>query len=255
MALGLIRLSLLFIFTGCGGGLLRTVTPTTNILTSEVQGELLKTYIAGTISEGVDTSTPINEDTTELNFESRKSFTQIAVSGQMGVSSRIDIFTKIGTHAPIMYGVKWQMLGHPKKEARKDSNSFSVYMSGGRNRYQSQWESNFPSEGFFKANRIRTLIDYGFLYGCRVLENILVYSRYSIIIDETHGKFDYEKNENLDQTKFDLEGQHRSVALGGMWHSSKINIGVEYSQLSTDWKNASNTVSDSLFLLLSKNFY
>ena len=254
MVLGLIHLFLIFFLTSCGGGLLRTLTPTTNLLTSEVQGRFLKTSIAGTASDGVDTSAPINDETTSLNFDSKKSFTQVALSPQVGISSRVDIFTKIGSHSPILYGVKWQMFGTPKELAMRNSNSFSIYMSGGRNRYQAQWESNFPSTSFFKANRIHTLIDYGFLFGRRLLDELLLYSRYSALIDETHGKFDYEDNPNLDQTKFSLEGKHRSLGLGLLWHSPKVNIGLEYSQLKTNWKSASNTTSDSILFILSRDF-
>ena len=253
MALGLTKLFLLFLITGCAGQL-QTLTPATNLLTSEAQGEFLKTTVSATAMDGVNTFASIDENSTDVKFSSAKSFTQIAITPQTGLSSRVDAFMKIGTHAPIMYGLKWQMFGDTKKRARRKSSSFSIYMSGGRQRYQTPSESNIPISGDYKANRTHTVIDYGALYGKRLYSDILAYTRVSKIIDEMHGSFDFEENTNLDQTKFNIEGSHISWGLGLLWHTRKINLGLEYSIMKTSWKDISDTTANSFLVVLSKDF-
>ncbi|MCO4755754.1 MAG: hypothetical protein KC478_14835, partial [Bacteriovoracaceae bacterium] len=180
-------------------------------------------------------------------------FTQIAFTPQTGLSRRVDAFIKFGTHAPLMYGLKWQMFGDTKKRARRKSSSFSIYMSGGKNRYQTPSESNIPISGDFKANRTHTVIDFGAIYGKRIYSDMLAYTRLSRIVEDMHGSFDFEENSNLDQEQFKLSGSHLSAGLGLMWHVRKMNLGLEYSILKTGWEQAPNTTANSFLLILSKD--
>lgn len=188
-----------------------------------------------------------------LEFSSGKNFSQFFAMPQMGLIDRVDVFARISSHSPFLYGLKWQVFGRTREDARHGSESFSLYMSGGRHRYQNPSEFNIEQGGDFEANRTHTMIDYGLLYGKRLYSDILTYFRFSKISQEVHGDIEFKENSGLDGRQFDLEGDHTSYGLGIIWYTEKLNLGVELAHLYAKWKEAPNTSSTSFMLNLSKD--
>lgn len=240
-------------YAGCAGQL-QTLTPSTSFLTSEVQGKFSKITVAAGAIDGASAQASLKEDSEQIKLRAVKSFTHLMLMPQAGLAKRVDAFVKFTTHSPFLYGLKWQIFGDTKTEAVNGSNSFSIYMGGGRHRYQSPSELNFETGGDFEANRTHTIVDYGAIYGKRIYSDILVYARYSNISQESHGKISFPENAQLDGQDFALEGLHSSYALGGVWLTPNINLGLELSLLRTNWFEASNINSKSALLHISKTF-
>lgn len=246
-----INLVLLILLTGCASRL-ETLTPSTNFLTSEVQGEQFKTTLSFGFVEGQSAYQDVDEETTEIDFATGKSFAQAMLMPQMGLFRRIDVFAKATTHSPFMYGIKWQVFGHTKKEAKIGRKSFSLYMSGGRQGYSSPGDSNLPSSGDYTADRIHTMIDMGAIYGKRLYSDILLYGRFSRIVQSNDGEIDYEDNSSIDEQEFELDGDHDSYGLGIVWYTPKINLGFEANILQTRWDQAPNKETFSIQMSLSR---
>ena len=136
MALVIIRLLPFILFWGCASQL-QTLTPSTNFLTPETQGKSFKKLVSFGAIEGSSVYSVLKEDTEELEFSSGKNFSQFFAMPQMGLIDRVDAFARISSHSPFLYGLKWQVFGRTREQARHGSESFSLYMSGGRHRYQS----------------------------------------------------------------------------------------------------------------------
>ena len=252
MVLGLKVLAVTLLFTACASQL-QTLTPSTSFLTSETQGELFKTAIAAGAVEGTNTYATLDENSTDIEFKAKKSFTHIMVMPQVGLGKKVDAFVKVTSHAPFIYGLKLQLFGHTKMEARKGRDSFSIYMGGGRKRYTFPSEFNLESQGDYRADRDDTIIEMGAIYGKRIYSDILLYGRYSKISQDSHGKIKFEENPNINDEEFKISGDHLSYGLGVVWYTRKINLGFELTALETNWNNASNTSAMSLLLAVSRD--
>lgn len=253
MALGIIKhLAVTLLFTACANQL-QTLTPSTSLLTSETQGEFLKTSIALGSIEGTSVHTNLNENSEEIDFKSGKNFTHLMVMPQVGLAKRVDAFLKVTSHSPFLYGLKLQLFGRVKNEARNGSESFSIYMGGGRKRYHSPSEFNIESAGSYAADRDHTIIEMGAIYGRRIYSDILVYGRFTRINQDAHGEIKYEENPAIDGQDFELSGSHNSYGAGIVWYTKNVNIGFELTALNTDWNTAPNRDVYSLLFSLSKD--
>jgi hypothetical protein len=157
--------------------------------------------------------------------------------------------------APIMYGLKMQIMGRPKNQAEYEGQSLSLFMSFGRMRYIDNDESNLSQNksGDYEYNRAHSVSEFGLAYGYRLYSDILTYARLKFQKEFITGEINFEDNAALDGERIKFNGNHRHLTAGIIWYTKKLNIGAElhYSQYAMKDKSLS---IPSLNILMGQNF-
>lgn len=244
---------LLFILTSCAGRI-EVITPASNFIIPEANGENLKTDINLVHKNGSLLAININETTGKSNLDIDKS--TIAYGGllNMGLSKYIDFYISPSTHSPHIYGFKIQLKGDPVSKAEKRNFSIALNMGVGQNKYSGNDNINFTvntTVSDYKLNRTHTAGHIGLGFGYRFDTYLLTYLHLDSISENVHGRLEYEENPSNGDI-IDIDGNHLQTTLGAMYIYKDYKWGLEIARQNIHWTGIHSESITSINFLIGK---
>lgn len=199
----------LFLFTSCA---VNVKTPATRFMSPEVQGHFTGQWNAGFHgATNVKLDTTNDSTTNPLVLEKDHSFSPINL--ELGFWNFVDVIYNSAGKSPAEFGLKFKLIGKPRKEAKKGNHALSVYIAGGKKEEDEYDDDIIFANNSALANLETTVGTIMFLYGYRVTDDTLI--GLSIMNDhyEMDGNFYAGNNVNLIGKTFNYKGDVSTLGL------------------------------------------
>lgn len=165
--------------------------------------------------------------TAEVNFEDEKVDNpldltneyefKVGVNGNIGITDRLDfvmIFNGQGTTD--LYGLKYQLKGPSRANAKKGDESFSIVIglgSGGETETEGEDLELTAMDDDTKVELTKNARDIGFIYGKRLTHKVLAYAGFNYTTFSFAGKLE-SQNTNLDGQRLEYAGYTYTTHIG-----------------------------------------
>ena len=245
----LLILLISFTFTSCASQV-EVLTPSSMFIYPESSGETGKGTLTLHNMNGSMLGVSLSATSEDESLETGKSQIALGATGFIGMNEKIDIYAKAGTHSPNIIGAKIQLKGENQQETHSKNTSVAIILGAGQNNYTGSGNENFNLEltdADFSFNRTHTTAQFGVLAGWRYEQYILLYGGYTKLIENIHGKVDYDGSP-VDGKSIDIDGNHTQYTLGWLYEYDKYNLAAEYSFQQMHW------IGDSQKMIQTFNF-
>jgi hypothetical protein len=228
-------------------------TQATKMISPETQGA----FAAGAIdlrleSQNRDRLSFIN-DRTDNPVNPEDAIYSLALLAELGIFKRLDIYFQPHTLSASHYGAKYQLVGDPRKNAKKGN--FSISLLSGIGSGSSEIRSNSDLEELFNENIEKFQVDYshkefGLIIGHRWAEKVLHYA--NMIYQENRITGDVTKTTGplSTPTNFSYRNDGVIYSTGFIFYFSRAQFKIDYSHLVSDWsrsrKDTINTLNSSI---------
>lgn len=238
-------LSIFFILCSCAE--VRTLTPSSRFISPESAEDTGHGNIQAFYQMGSEASL----NTAESEDEIEKPMNLYAGT-RPSLSADINIYDKInffymgnGADSTPLYGVKYQLMGPKKIDAKKGDQSLAITLGGGsysETRKQSDDGSIFDDNDYDEVRIRRTLLDASVIYGKRLTDRVLWYSSVQLSQHKLHVAIS-DDSSSFDGQSVDYQTTNLGAASGLMMYDKKgrFHFALELSFLRTKWTKNEET--------------
>jgi hypothetical protein len=229
-------------------------TPSSRFLSPEATGKTHASRIQ--IHQIAGTTSTFNFDNDKLDnpLTLKNNKAALGLDFEMGIKSRIDIFTRVNSSSTPLLGAKFQILGDSRKDAKLGNNSLAISIAGGSLK-SSMEEDNAMIGGRTLQDDLdlvsiqQRVFDISLIFGRRVTQDVLIYSSLQATKNDIEVHLSSKENPNLDDKNFKLSTTTYGVALGAIRYWRVFFINSEISVQSLEWDN--NDKSEFLYGAIS----
>lgn len=220
------------------------------MISPEAQGKFLHGSADAVRVQSVRTyQMDFSGDRTDKKLNAVEGTYAVGISGELGLFKRLDVFILPSiVMSPTIYGLKFQFLGEPKREATKGNFSASV-MAGTGGFSQSRKDSNNDLDVIdgsideIKMNMSHD--DVGLIAGYRWTEKLLHYVNGLYIDEKVDGKVTNNSG-TLTNAPFKFHNTAMLYSMGAIYYLKIVYFKLDYSHLITDWSYGGKHVANTL---------
>lgn len=233
--------TLIILITSCSHTI-KVRTPSTRFISPEVGGKLFASEVSGYYAGGTEASVNLkNEKTTDPLILDNKTdlFNSIGINANIGLHEKFDfIMTSAGRNTPILYGIKYQLIGKRRVESKKGDQSLAITIMGG-NAGQTQESGDdlelTPQDDDTTVELDRDSTDYSLIYGKRIKDTLLAYTGISYTKTKISGVLD-SQSVNLDGKSINYTAETLGAHMGLISYVSKVvSLKLEVSGQQINW--------------------
>lgn len=217
----------------------RTLTPSSRFITPESaedtgHGNVQAYYAMGTeatlnTASGNDLQQPMDLDASA----------RFALAADINIYEKINfIYYSNGMDSAPLYGVKYQLMGPKKVDAKKGDQSLAVTLGGGSFQETREDENAvFDDADFDKVNIRRNLLDFSIIYGKRLTDRVLWYNSANINQHRLHVGIEDADDASVDGESVDYQTTNLGAATGVFMYDKKgrFHFALELSYQKTKW--------------------
>lgn len=213
----IVKLLFLLILTGCSHRI-KFKTPATRFISPESGGKAWATEASiYNVAATTATLNLSNEKTNNPLELSHNEDLQVGINASIGIIDKLDFITLFdGQGTTDLYGVKYQILGKNRKEAKKGDHSFALTAAYG-NGYETSKEGEdlelVPMDEDTKLDLHKQAQDIGLIYGKRTSDKTLTYLGINYTTYQYSGPLTSQNN-NLDGKNIYYGGKVLGANLG-----------------------------------------
>lgn len=240
----------LFVFTSCAS---YVRTQSTKMISPESQGGLGSGAIELRLESQKRDRLDFDNDRTDNPIDHQTADASLAGFAEVGIFKYLDIFVQPHLSSATVLGAKYQIIGDPKKAAKKGNFSTSVlvgYGSGSRT-----YSSSGDLDEFFNDDIKRLKIEYdheeiGLISGYRWSDNFLHYANAIYQQDNIKGDVTKDSGPLVNGGTFKYRQDGFIYSTGFILYFAKAQWKADYSHSISDWsksrKDSINTLSTSI---------
>lgn len=225
-------LSLLFLIS-CAQ--IELKTPSSRFMSPETSGKSLDYGLQLMQQSGVEAK--VNIVANELDkVDLSNTASPLAYSGYVGILEKLDLIYYNYIDSASLLGVKYQILGDSRANAKEGNQSLAVTLGGGGQSKTTTSQDLFD-EDVDKTELEQNLVDASIIYGYRAKDNILVYSSFHVSNHSAKLKIIANNDAALDGQTETYQTSNLGLSVGGMLYSSKkdFHIAIEASAQRVNW--------------------
>jgi hypothetical protein len=173
------------------------------------------------------------------------------VSNRLGLEAELGIFPRLDLYilpslmrSPTIYGVKFQVLGDPRKSAKKGNFSASLIGGYGDARVESETEG-LTLDNVRRIKADHQHLDAGLLLGYRWTDSILNYAS-ALYLDESLKGNVTTASGGLTDAPYQF-GQYGALySLGLIFYTDRVQYKLDYSHMLTRWSRSVRISTNTL---------
>lgn len=232
-----------FIIFLCSCAEVRTLTPASRFISPESgedsgHGNVQMFYAMGTEATLNATSSEFNKPM-DLNEGAR-----FSLGADVNIYKKASlIYYSNGMDSAPLFGVKYQLMGPTKSQAKKGDQSLSITLGGGASGETRQDENAvFDDSDFDEVNIERNLVDFSVIYGKRIDDRVLWYSSLQINQHKLHVGIK-DDSSALDGESVDFQTTNLGASTGLMMYDKdgRYHFALEASFQKTKWTKNDET--------------
>lgn len=232
-------LLLLIILTFASCSQVRIHSAATRFISPEATGKTLSGEIEVQVQSGTEATITLESNEINKPMKLRNDVTPIGTGLNLGLLERVDFIGYGRTNGAPLYGVKVQLIGDPKAQAKKGN--FSAAITAGMGSAESKFSKSelFSSEDT-EASVSQSIKDYSVIVGYRTEDDVVLY----LSAQMTNHKVDLslESTEaSLDGKKINLLSDNLGLSVGAIRYEGSFVIKLEASAQQTNWTNNEQT--------------
>lgn len=220
-------------------------TPAPLFMSAEANGKLLKGGVHLTQQSGTEGTLVLKSEEIDSPMELRNNVSPLTTMLDLGILKQLDLYFRGGAgEGPAVIGLKYQVLGQPKTEAKKGNQSLAIALAtGGVHRTtEEDREELFTNNDYdFKSEVSQSLTEASLIYSYRTEDDVVVYSG----LKHSSHSFDVEVKSSSDPEVDGLGGDFSTdvlgASLGAIRYFTSLELSLELSAQKTDWTNNKET--------------
>lgn len=221
----------------CSCSAVRVKTMGTTLISPEAQGELGKGGVDVRATALPTYKFDFSNDRTNNKLYSEGSTLQAGVGGDLGILKRLDI--NLVTASTSYIGLKYQLIGEPRKEAKKGSFSLALFYTGGKYSKEGKEDEYLIASDLYDLDSIKISMEsevYGVSIGHRFWERTLTYLSIARIYQDMDGEVT-TTDDSLVNEEFSYRNSGESFGLGIVRYptNTKLALKFEVSSVKTHW--------------------
>ena len=239
----LIKILPLVLITSCASSI-RINTPSAKFLSPEASGKLLSGSAQLVYNQNQQALLDLSNDSLDNDLKHTND-TSITADAHIGLIEQLDLFVQGGSHSPDLFGVKWQVYGASRRDAKEGDISASIALAYGM-QGQSETDQGEDILGTntddIEAEVIHRKHEATFILGKRLRDNIVGYANLRHSIEDMEVHLSSSSSTALDGKVARLKSQSTSVGLGLIiYRDSGVYLDLQTSYLVTDFDNSEQT--------------
>lgn len=201
----------------------------------------------------------------QLNFEGDSTHNRIdragtvhamGFMGELGLLNKLDIYIIPMAVSPTIYGLKYQIIGAPRKEAK--TGNFSTSLIVGLGNHSEKNMDNNDIDDFLQGNiddlEVNTRHkNFGLISGYRWSSQILNYANAIYLREEVEGKVTSDSGV-LNDSRFKFYQDGMIYSLGFIFYFSKAQLKLDYSHFVSDWSHTNKQTINTANLAFGFNW-
>ena len=177
----------------------------------------------------------------------------MGMMGELGLLRRLDVYIIPSLIvSPTIYGLKYQFIGSPKKEAKRGNFSTSLIVGLGKRTEENIDDDDISDflEGNVEDLEVKTNHkDIGLILGYRWSEKFLHYVNAIYIHEQVDGKVTSDSG-TLNETKYKFYQDGMIYSSGFIFYFGSAHLKLDYSHFVSDWsRTEKQTVNTANFAL------
>lgn len=210
-------------------------SPASRFISPEAAGKSLGGKVQLFAQSGTEGTVSISNGSIDSELELRNNVSPLAGSLSLGIIERVDfLYYGYADSAPLL-GLKFQLLGQPRKEAKKGNQSLAITLGGGTNESEVKDDELFNTNDDVDTSQLnQRLWDASLIYGYRTDDDTLVYASLSLSQQLVDIEVD-SPNSSLDGQSIDLQTTNVGLAAGLTRYFETKFASLEVSAQRVDW--------------------
>jgi hypothetical protein len=235
----LIILITLLLFTACSQRIKYRST-SERLIAPEANGKFLDGSFDIHSSSRTIAELNLENDSIKNPLEIENASYNIGMLLDVGIWEKMDFIAYAPANAGAVYGVKFQILGKNRMEAKKGDHSFSVYAGYG---YTDHTEYNddalelTATNDDVEANVIERTQDFALIYGYRMADDAVFYATFAFTQQFFETRLSSTDRPALDGENFEILNKAQTLAVGGIRYFDNTHVKLELSAQRMDWDN------------------
>lgn len=229
------------ILTSCSHSI-KVRTPSSRFISPEAGGRLFASEVSGFYAAGTRAKVNLKnekvDDPLVLDNDTAL-FDSIGLNASIGLHEKFDLVMSAGgNHTPTLFGIKYQLIGKKRKDAKKGDQSLAItIMNGTSGQTQESGEDLelTPQDDDTKVELDRDVMDYSIIYGKRLSDTGLAYAGLSYTSYKFKGTLDSQSSE-LNNKVLKNSGEIIGAHIGYISYVNKIlSLKIETSAQQVNW--------------------
>lgn len=222
-------------------------TQSTKMLSPESQGGLGKGQVELRFEAQKRDELEFGNDTTNNAVDRADTVYALSPAGEIGFFNIVDFYVNVHTQSPSVIGLKTQLLGKGREEAKKGNFSASVIVGYGH----AARESTSSTDEFIFNNDVKEVEletqheEVGLIFGYRWFDKFLHYANIIYQHQTLEGKVT-DNSGNLNKTPFMYEQDGMIYSTGFIHYFAKAYWKVDYTNFTSDWTKTHKQTVNSL---------
>lgn len=250
----ILLLSLVLLFTSCSS-YVRTLG--TRMISPEAHGGLGKGALELRLQASKRDSFDFSDETTDNDVRRAGTPYAMGAMGEIGFFKRLDFYIIPSVLlSPTIYGLKYQLIGSPKNEAR--AGNFSTSLMVGFGNHGQKVDDNDSLSDFFEGNIDHIYLenkhrDVGLIMGYRWSQNFLHYANGIYLNEDIKGKVTTDSG-TLNDARFNYTQSGMIYSTGFIYYFAKAHWKVDYSHFVSKWSKTEKQTVNTVNLALGFNW-
>lgn len=195
---------------------------------------------------GTEATLYLDDGDLSEELELRSNVSPLGLSGDIGAFKKLDILLRSTTHeSPGLFGVKYQFIGKPRREAKKGNHSFAVaFLYGSSSTTDSSddiFDGDYDTD--FTAESEQYITELQLIYSFRTSNSTIVYGGYKLDEHEFETKITKSDDDpSLVGFSKAFNTTAHTLFLGVKEYMRTFHYGLEIGSQQTNWTNTDQAV-------------
>lgn len=214
----------------------RTLTPSSRFISPESAHDTGHGSVQAFYQMGTESTLNANENEFDKPMDLDAS-ARFSMGLDVNIYEKINLFYFTNQDSAPLFGMKYQLMGPNKKEAKKGDQSLAITLGGGGSSEAREDENAIFDDSDFHEVRVhRNLLDASIIYGKRIEERVLWYSSVQITQHRLHVAIE-DDSSSLNGESIDYQTTNLGAASGIMLYDKKgrFHFAIEASYQKTKW--------------------
>jgi hypothetical protein len=236
----------LFLSTACSTSVrtlgTRMLSPESNGSKGVLGGGSVEARLMG------NSHTRLNFENDQLNnhVERREPVSALGVAGDLGIVEKLDLFLILPFNDAItLYGLKYQLLGETRKEAKKGNFSLALEVGHGNGGRSSDESYDFNADNVKKFTVDKTHTEAGLILGYRWTDQILNYLNGIYFHENMDGKVTTDSG-SLTDAHFKYSQYGMLYSYGLIIYQKSMQVKLDYSYMTSQWSKTGTVTASTL---------
>lgn len=206
------------------------------MISPESQGELGKGAIDARIQGNMNSKLNFANDKTNNHLERGVPTYALGLGGYVGILRKLDVYAIAPLNdAAGVLGLKYQLLGDTKKEAKKGNFSVSVAAGFGNNSSEAtSGDLTYNGDNVKKLSTDRDTVEGGLIAGYRWTDNILNYVNAYYVNQHVSGKVTTDSGV-LVSAPYHYNQNGQIYSTGFIFYNNRLQLKVDFSHMVSSW--------------------